>query len=52
MAKRFLLFTSPVYYTYGGMDDCKGEFTSLNDAVDYAIAIMKHTARFAHTRDR
>ena len=38
MAKRFLLFTSPVYYPYGGMDDCKGEFTSLNDAVDYATS--------------
>jgi hypothetical protein len=38
MAKRFLLFTSPVYYPYGGMDDCKGEFASLNDAVDYALS--------------
>jgi len=34
--KKFLLFTSATYYPYGGMGDCKGEFASLNDAVDHA----------------
>ena len=44
MAKRFLLFTSPVYYPYGGMDDCKGEFASLNDAVDHATKSTDYSA--------
>jgi hypothetical protein len=44
MAKRFLLFTSPTYYPYGGMDDCKGEFASLNDAVDHATKSTDYSA--------
>lgn len=44
MTKRFLLFTSPTYYPYGGMDDCKGEFASLNDAVDYALSSNDYSA--------
>lgn len=44
MAERFLLFTSPTYYPYGGMDDCKGEFASLNDAVDYATSSNDYSA--------
>lgn len=44
MAKRFLLFTSPTYYPCGGMDDCKGEFASLNDAVDHATSSNDYSA--------
>ncbi len=44
MTKRFLLFTSPTYYPCGGMDDCKGEFASLNDAVDHATKSTDYSA--------
>jgi len=44
MAKRFLLFTSATYYPYGGMDDCKGVFASLNDAVDQATSSDGYSA--------
>ena len=48
MAKRFLLFTSPVYYPYGGMDDCKGEFASLNDAVNYMTSHNETYSQDSH----
>jgi hypothetical protein len=41
---KFLLFTSPTYYPYGGMDDCKGEFASLNAAVDHATESADYNA--------
>jgi hypothetical protein len=41
---KFLLFTSPTYYPYGGMDDCKGEFASLNAAVDHATESADYSA--------
>ena len=44
ITKRFLLFTSATYYPYGGMDDCKGEFASLNDAVDHATSSDEYSA--------
>ena len=37
MDKKFLLFTAKTYYPYGGMDDCKGVFETLQDAIDYVI---------------
>jgi len=37
MDKKFLLFTAKTYYPYGGMDDCKGVFATLQDAIDYVI---------------
>lgn len=37
MDKKFLLFTAKTYYPYGGMDDCKGVFATLQDAIDYAV---------------
>ena len=37
MDKKFLLFTAKTYYPYGGMDDCKGVFATLQDAINYAV---------------
>jgi len=37
MRRNFLLFTTDQYYPNGGMDDCKGQFDTLQEAIDYVV---------------
>ena len=37
MRRNFLLFTAANYYPIGGMSDCRGQFDTLQEAIDYVI---------------
>lgn len=35
--RNFLLFTADQYYPSGGMSDCKGQFDTLQEAINYTV---------------
>ena len=42
--KKFLLFAAPAYYPYGGLCDCKGQFSS-KDALDAGVSRLTNRER-------
>jgi len=41
---KFLLFAAPAYYPYGGLCDCKGQFSS-KDALDACVSRLTDRER-------